>query len=103
MSSPIWVGKVVKPGDPSVSTMRSIFGAVARTGPSISDVISSAVFTVRVTCGESRDREGTLVGLAGPRRWPGGIYAPGGFVEVATADGARERICVPLSTLERLG
>jgi hypothetical protein len=59
--------------------------------------------TVRVTSGESRDREGTLVGLAGPRRWPGGVYAPGGFVEVTTADGARERICVPLSTLERLG
>jgi hypothetical protein len=59
--------------------------------------------TVRITCGEGRDREGRLVGLAGPRRWPGGIYAPGGFVEIPAADGPPERICVPLSTLERLG
>jgi hypothetical protein len=59
--------------------------------------------TVRITCGEGRDREGRLVGLAGPRRWPGGIYAPGGFIEVADGDGPPERICVPLSTLERLG
>jgi hypothetical protein len=59
--------------------------------------------TVRITCGDGRDREGRLVGLAGPRRWSGGIYAPGGFVEVATTDGGSERICVPLSTLERLG
>jgi hypothetical protein len=59
--------------------------------------------TVRVTCGEGRDREGRLVGLAGARRWSGGTYSPGGFVEVPTADGRTERICVPLSTLERLG
>jgi hypothetical protein len=59
--------------------------------------------TVRITCGEGRDREGRLVGLAGPRRWSGGIYAPGGFVDVVMADGGRERLCVPLSTLERLG
>jgi hypothetical protein len=59
--------------------------------------------TVRVMSGEHRDREGRLVGLAGPRRWPGGAYAPGGFIEVAGADGAGERICVPLGSLERLG
>ena len=59
--------------------------------------------TVRVVNGEHRDLEGRLVGLAGPRRWPGGIYVPGGFVEVVVADGSVERRCVPLSTLERLG
>ena len=59
--------------------------------------------TVRVTSGEHRDHEGRLVGLAGPRRWPGGVYAPGGFVEFRTADGSLERHCVPLTALERLG
>lgn len=59
--------------------------------------------TVRVISGERRDQEGRLVGLSGPRRWPGGVYAPGGFVEIATADGRVERTCVPLTTLERLG
>jgi hypothetical protein len=59
--------------------------------------------TVRVVSGEARDREGRLVGLAGPRRWPGGIYAPGGYVELAGPDGRLERTCVPLATLERLG
>lgn len=59
--------------------------------------------TVRIICGEGRDREGRLVGLAGPRRWSGGIYAPGGFVELPARDGPPERICVPLSTLERIG
>jgi hypothetical protein len=59
--------------------------------------------TVRVISGERRDQEGRLVGLAGPRRWPGGIYAPGGFIEVAAADGGTERLCVPLSIVERLG
>jgi hypothetical protein len=59
--------------------------------------------TVRITCGDARDREGRLVGLAGPRRWSGGIYAPGGFVEMPAGDDEPERICVPLSTLERLG
>jgi hypothetical protein len=59
--------------------------------------------TVRITTGEHRDREGRLVGLAGPRRWPGGTYAPGGFVESLAADGRSERICVPLWSLERLG
>ncbi len=46
ISSPIWLGSVRKPGEPSASTIRSTFGAVARTGPSIIEVISSAVFTV---------------------------------------------------------
>jgi hypothetical protein len=59
--------------------------------------------TVRVISGEARDREGRLVGLSGPRLWPGGIYAPGGFVEMVAPDGQVERSCVPLSMLERLG
>jgi hypothetical protein len=59
--------------------------------------------TVRVTSGEHRDHEGRLVGLAGPRRWPGGVYAPGGFVELRAPDGSVERHCVPLTVLERLG
>jgi len=59
--------------------------------------------TVRVISGEHRDHEGHLVGLSGPRRWPGGSYAPGGFVEQPGADGTLERHCVPLTTLERLG
>ncbi len=59
--------------------------------------------TVRVITGEHRDHEGRLVGLAGPRRWPGGSYAPGGFVELTGPAGAVERHCVPLTVLERLG
>jgi hypothetical protein len=59
--------------------------------------------TVRVTCGEHRDREGRLVGLAGARRWPGGAYAPGGFVEVMSTTGSVERLCLPLPLLERFG
>jgi len=59
--------------------------------------------TVRVISGEQRDRQGQLVGLSGPRRWPGGTYAPGGFVELPREDGRMERHCVPLTTLERLG
>jgi hypothetical protein len=59
--------------------------------------------TVRTISGEHRDHEGLLVGLSGPRRWPGGSYAPGGFVEIPGADGVVERHCVPLTTLERLG
>ncbi len=59
--------------------------------------------TVRVISGEHRDHEGRLVGLSGPRRWSGGSYAPGGFVELAGADGRGERYCVPLTSLERLG
>ena len=59
--------------------------------------------TVRTTSGEHGEHEGRLVGLSGPRRWPGGSYAPGGFVELAGSDGSMERHCVPLTTLERLG
>ena len=59
--------------------------------------------TVRVISGEHRDQEGHLVGLSGLRRWPGGSYAPGGFVELPGPDGTLERHCVPLALLERLG
>ena len=60
--------------------------------------------TVRVVSGRQRDREGRLVGLSGPRRWPGGAYTPGGFVELPDATGGElERHCVPLTVLERLG
>jgi hypothetical protein len=59
--------------------------------------------TVRVVAGEHRDHEGRLVGLSGPRRWPDGGYAPGGFVELPGPDGRLERHCVPLTLLERLG
>ena len=45
----------------------------------------------------------SVVGLSGARRWPGGVYAPGAFVELPAADGGLERTCVPLATLERLG
>jgi hypothetical protein len=59
--------------------------------------------TVRVVAGEHRDHVGLLVGLSGPRRWPGGGYAPGGFVELPGPDGHLERHCIPLTLLERLG
>ena len=59
--------------------------------------------TVRVVAGAHRDLEGRLVGLAGQRRWPGGTYAPGAFVEVASGEGRPERLCLPLWALERLG
>jgi hypothetical protein len=59
--------------------------------------------SVRIVSGEHRDVEGSLVGLSGPRRWPGGMYAPGGYVELPSVDGGTERMCVPLTTLERLG
>ncbi len=59
--------------------------------------------TVRVVSGDHRDHEGRLVGLSGPRRWDGGDYAPGGFVELRGAGGQLERHCVPLTILERLG
>ena len=59
--------------------------------------------TVRVISGEHRDQEGLLVGLSGPRRWPGGSYTPGGFVELIGEGGRPERHCVPLTILERLG
>jgi hypothetical protein len=59
--------------------------------------------TVRLLGGEFGVDEGRLVGLAGPRRWPGGAYAPGGFVEVTGPDGGVQRHAVPLGSLERLG
>jgi hypothetical protein len=65
--------------------------------------ISRPPGTVRVISGEHRDQEGRLVGLSGPRRWPGGAYVPGGFVELPGPDGVIERHCVPLTVLERLG
>jgi len=58
--------------------------------------------TVRVVAGEHRDLETRLLGLSGLRRWPGGSYAPGGFVEIERQDGHIERTCLPLSMLERL-
>ncbi len=67
------------------------------------DAASRPPGTVRVISGAHRDHEGRLVGLSGPRRWDGGTYAPGGFVELASADGGAERHCVPLTALERLG
>lgn len=59
--------------------------------------------TVRVAAGERRDQEGLLVGLSGQRRWSGGSYEPGGFIEIMGSDGRLERTCLPLSSLERLG
>lgn len=71
-------------------------------GPLV-EATSRPAGSVRIVSGTHRDEEGSLVGLSGPRRWPGGMYAPGGFVELPSADGEMDRICVPLSTLERLG
>jgi hypothetical protein len=59
--------------------------------------------TVRATSGEQDLGEGRIVGLAGPRRWPGGTYAPGGFVETPDGQGGSRRHCLPLTVLERLG
>jgi hypothetical protein len=67
------------------------------------EAISRPAGTVRVISGEHLDHEGRLVGLSGPRRWPGQGYAPGGFVELPGPGGAIERHCVPLTALERLG
>jgi hypothetical protein len=59
--------------------------------------------SVRVVSGERRGQQGSLVGLSGPRRWSGGAYAPGGFVEIMNPAGETERHCLPLTSLERLG
>lgn len=67
------------------------------------EAVARPAGTVRVVAGDHRDHEGRLVGLSGPRRWPGGNYAPGGFVELPGPDGHIERHCVPLTLLERLG
>lgn len=67
------------------------------------EAVSRPPGMVRVISGHHRDHEGRLVGLSGPRHWPGGDYAPGGFVELAGPSGQLERHCVPLTLLERLG
>jgi hypothetical protein len=67
------------------------------------EAVSRPPGSVRVVGGEHRDHEGRLVGLSGPRRWAGGAYAPGGYVELTGTDGTIERHCVPLTVLERLG
>lgn len=67
------------------------------------DAAARPADTVRVVAGDHHDHEGRLVGLSGPRRWPGGGYAPGGFVELRGPSGQLERHCVPLTLLERLG
>lgn len=67
------------------------------------EAVARPAGTVRVVAGDHRDHEGRLVGLSGPRRWSGGGYAPGGFVELLGAGGRLERHCVPLTLLERLG
>jgi hypothetical protein len=59
--------------------------------------------TVAITAGDHAGQEGRLTGLTGPRRWPGGVYAPGAFVELVGPSGILERTCLPLSDLERLG
>lgn len=69
----------------------------------LAEAIKRPLGTVRITSGEQRDRVGRLVGLAGQRYWADGSYAPGGFVETAGRDGHPERLCVPLTMLERLG
>lgn len=58
---------------------------------------------VLVAGGDHCGAEARLLGLAGPRRWPGGIYAPGAFVELASPGGLVERACLPASDLQRLG
>jgi hypothetical protein len=58
---------------------------------------------VRVTGGEGVGLEGRLVGLAGPVRMPGGLYAAGGFVDMPGPDGRAQRNVVPLADLERFG
>lgn len=67
------------------------------------DAMTRPPGTVRVVSGPRRDLEGRLVGLSGPRRWEGGTYAPGGFIEHVDAEGAPTRSCLPLTILERLG
>jgi hypothetical protein len=60
--------------------------------------------TVRITAGDGLGREGLLVGLAGPVRWPGGLYQPGGYVDDPSAtDGQPRRRVVALADLERFG
>lgn len=58
---------------------------------------------VRIAAGEGLGLEGRLVGLAGPMRLPGGLYAPGGFVDLPGPEGTVVRRVVPLADLERFG
>ena len=60
--------------------------------------------TVRIAAGEGLGREGRLVGLAGPVRWPGGSYQPSGYVDDPLAEsGQQRRRVVALADLERFG
>lgn len=58
---------------------------------------------VRICGGEGLGLEGRLVGLAGPIRLPGGLYAPGGFVDLPGPEGLPIRRVVALADLERFG
>jgi hypothetical protein len=58
---------------------------------------------VRIAAGDGLGLEGRLVGLAGPVRLPGGLYAAGGFVDLPGPDGDVVRRVVPLADLERFG
>lgn len=58
---------------------------------------------VRIAAGDGLGLEGRLVGLAGSMRLLGGLYAPGGFVDLPGPDGAVVRRVVPLADLERFG
>jgi hypothetical protein len=58
--------------------------------------------SVRITAGDGIGRVGVILGLAGPRRQPGGLYQPGGFIQEVGAVGASEVRIVPLADLERL-
>jgi hypothetical protein len=59
--------------------------------------------TVRIAAGDGLGVEGRLVGLAGPVRLPGGLYAAGGFVDLPGPDEGPHRRVVPLADLERFG
>lgn len=59
--------------------------------------------SVRIAAGDGLGLEGRLVGLAGSIRLPGGLYAPGGFVDLPGPEGNAVRRVVPLADLERFG
>jgi hypothetical protein len=77
--------------------------AIVGVGPAESGPAQRPQGSVRITAGEGSGRLGTIVGLAGPRRQPGGLYQPGGFVREAGASAQTEIRIVPLADLERLG
>lgn len=58
---------------------------------------------VRIAAGDGLGLEGRLVGLAGAVRQAGGLYAPGGYVDLPGPDGAPVRRVIPLADLERFG